>query len=259
MAKSSERKIASTNAKEDGYGPVPAERWSDLDVIFRFSCMIIIGSALLALSKDRFIELWPFEPSREYVLKVERVVLLLVVVSLVFRWLRAVSGEMRMLREYFREYIPSKPGQVFVWTILFSILLGGLGSLTDNITAFCAVFAVYSVGDIWGQHIRDRLLKVGFQSAKAKKVSDAIQRKRKAIENFYFEMPQMQRSATIMFFSFIALCMSLVGLGSTSTETKEWFDAIAYGIVIMNIVVSEGIIWHWRKTRDDILGERYSS
>jgi hypothetical protein len=83
-------------------------------------------------------------------------------------------------------------------------------------------------------------------------------RKYQAIEQYYLDMPQMERAATIMFFSFVALSMALAGNASQSLATTEWLRAAAYLVVIANIAISEVVIWRWRKTRDDVLGEKYS-
>jgi hypothetical protein len=185
--------------------------------------------------------------------------LLITVIVLVFRWIFAVSGEMRLLRAYLHEYVQPVPGQVYLWTILFSTLLGVLGSTTDNIIAFSAILAVYSGCDIWGQRLRDMQLKEAFRRMSREGSGDAtMTSKRQAIENYYLDRPQIERSATIMFFTFVSLSLALSGNASQSVEVKEWLHIAAYALVIMNIAISEVVIWRWRKTRDVVLGDKYS-
>jgi len=85
-----------------------------------------------------------------------------------------------------------------------------------------------------------------------------LQAKLQAIEHYYVELPQMERSATIMFFSFTALSLALAGNASQSAAVTAWLHAAAYALVITNIMISEVVIWRWRKTRDAVLGETYS-
>lgn len=234
-------------------------RWSWMDRLFQIACAIILGSALLAFSKDRLLKLFLPALNRQYILDLLGILLLIAVVTLVFRWIFAVGGEMRLLREHFPEQIGPQPGQLYIWTALFSILLGALGSLTGNIIAFSAIFAVYSLGDMWGQKLRDMQLKQAFRQTTAGVPEDpTIHSKRQAIEDYYLEKPQMERSATIMFFSFTALSLALAGNASQSPAVTEWLYAAAYVVVIANIVISEVVIWRWRKTRDAVLGETYS-
>lgn len=239
--------------------PSATSRWSQLDWLFQLACKILVGGTLLVFLKDRLPKLLLPTLSHEYLTYVLATALLITVLVLVFRWIFAVAGEMRLLRVYLHEYVQQVPGQVYLWTILFSILLGTLGSITDNIIAFSAILAVYSVFDIWGQWLRDLQLKEAFRQIAREGSSDAtISSKRQAIEKYYLDKPQMQRSATIMFFTFASLSLALAGNASHSVETKEWLHMAAYAIVIANIAISEVVIWRWRKTRDDVLGEKFS-
>ena len=239
--------------------PGATARWSLMDRLFQLGCAIILSSALLAFSKERLLKLLSPALSRQYLLDLLGMALLITVVILVFRWIFAVFGEMRLLREYFPERIRPQPGQVYVWTVLFSILLGALGSLTGNIIAFSAVFAVYSLGDMWGQKLRDMQLKDAFRETADEGPDDHVRlSKRQVIERYYLDRPQMERSATIMFFSFVALSLALAGNASQPVATTEWLHVAAYAVIVANIVISEAVIWRWRKTRDAVLGEKYS-
>lgn len=230
-----------------------------MDRLFELGCGLVVSSALLSFSRERLMKLLSPTLSCQYLLDLLGIILLITVIILVFRWVFAVFGELRLLRDYFHEYIRPQPGQIYVWSIMFSVLLGALGSLTGNIIAFSTIVAVYSVGDIWGQRLRNMELKAGWRQIMAEGTNDSVLlSKWQAIERFYLERPQTERSATIMFFSFVALSLALIGNASQSIETKEWLDAAAYAVIITNIVISELVIWHWRKTRDAVLGDKYS-
>lgn len=234
-----------------------SSRWSLMERMFQIGCAIVVSSSHLAFSRERLLKLLSPTTSHQYLLDVLGVVLLLTVVGLVFRWIFAVFGEMRLLREYFHEQIRPQPGQVYLWAVLFSILLGALGSLADNIIAFSAVLAVYSVGDMWGRKLRDNQLKEALRQIRSKG-GDPLLPGHQAIEHYYLERPQAERCATMMFFSFAALSLALTGNATHSPGKKEWLHAISYGIIVTNIGLSEVVIWRWRKTRDAVLGDKYS-
>jgi hypothetical protein len=236
-----------------------ASRWYKVKWLFQVACFIAATTIVLALSKDRLLKLFPPMLTREYLIYVLENTLLITVIILILLWVFAVNGEMEMLQKYFREYIRSQPRQVSVYAILFSFLLGVLGWAADNIIAFSLIFAVYAVGDMWGQWLRNRQLKEALrQIAREGSDNETLTSKRQAIERYYLERPQMERSATVMFFAFVALSLALVGNASNSIETKDWLHAAAYVIIIADVAISEIVIWRWRKIRDAVLDGSYS-
>lgn len=240
-----------------GHGP--KSRWGEIEKTFQIACAVIVtaAGAAFAISNDRFKNLRAPSLTATYSLEVLKVLLLITIAGLVFRWIFAVSGEMRLLREYFPNQIRPQPGQVYVWTVIFSVLLGTLFALTGNIIAFSAVFAVYSVGDMWGQKIRDAQLKPGFHEARDEVIDDDLRARRAVIESYYLTRPQIERAATIMFFSFVALSLALAGNGA-STDIRNRVHVASYAIVIINVLVSEIVIGRWRRQRDLQLHDRYS-
>lgn len=121
------------------------------------------------------------------------------------------------------------------------------------------MFAVYSLGDIWGQRLRNEQIRPAFQKAREEALQHPeVLARIAAVERYYFEKPQLERSATIMFFSFSSLALALVGKTSVAPFTADLLLVIAYLLIIANIVVSEVVIWSWRKERDRVLGETYS-
>jgi hypothetical protein len=238
--------------------PAIASRWSVMERIFQLGCGIVVSSALVAFSKERLLKVLQPTASRDYLISILGVLLLMTIVVLVFRWIFAAFGEMRLLRDYFHAYIQPQPGQVYTWAVLFSVLLGALGSLTDNIIAVSAILAVYSIGDMWGQKLRDTQLRRAFSKVNHAASEDVLRSRRRAIERYYLDRPQMERSATIMFFAFTALSLSLAGRATHSFEISQWFDVTAYTVLLMDIILSEIVICRWRKTRDTALGDKYS-
>lgn len=233
-------------------------RWSQADFLLGLGCSGILTGGIATFSEDRFRALAPASISVDYAVRVLSVLLLVTVAALVFRWIFAVTGELRLLREHFADFIQPVNGQVYLFTVLFSILLGTLAKLSDNIAMFSLVFAVYSAGDIWGQSLRDRQLKRGFDAARSLEANSDMLAARTAIENYYFERPHLHRSATVMFFSFIALSLSLAGRGSDSGAAAAGLEVAAYAAMIANIIITEIVIWRWRRHRDVLLGDHYS-
>ncbi|MGH7800156.1 MAG: hypothetical protein ACREOW_05935 [Thermodesulfobacteriota bacterium] len=236
---------------------VITHRWKLLETLFGLGVTIVVATGLVVLYRAKFAKLWPPTPDPLYYSDVLGILLLVEIVILIFRWVLAVMGEMRLLKQYLTDFLAPQPIQIYVWTIIFSILLGTLGYLSDNILACSAIFVAYSLGDIWGHRIRNNQLKRALgQTDKASLDSRASAWK--AIELFYLERPQLERSATMMFFSFIALLLAQASRFTSSTSNGPWLGCAAYVVLILNIAVTELVIYKWRRLRDRDLGESYS-
>jgi len=234
-----------------------ANRWKFLEWLFALGVAIVIATGVFVVSRAKFAKLWPPTPDPLYYSDVLGILLLVEIVILIFRWVLAVRGEMRMLERYLGDFLASLPIQIYVWTIIFSILLGTLGYLSGNILACSAIFVAYSLGDIWGHRIRNNQIKRALgQTDKASFDSQASGWK--AIEHFYLERPQLERSATMMFFSFVALLLAQASRFTSSTPNGPWLGCAAYVVLILNIAVTEYVIYKWRRWRDRDLGESYS-
>jgi hypothetical protein len=234
------------------------ERWKTLDRYFNVAWALIVAVGVSVFSKDRLDQLWPISVSPEYLASVLGLVLLSTTVILVFRYVFAVGGEMQMLRVHLTEHVPPPPYQVFFFTIAFSILLGFLAYFSNKIIVFTILFVIYNLGDLWGQAMRDKALKEALSTAKTRQVDQTHHQVLIAIERYYMERPQVHRTTTIMFFSFVALVLSILSSEQRWGSIGPWLECMAYAVMVLNIVISEYVIFRWRCDRNNVLGERYS-
>ena len=140
------------------------------------------------------------------------------------------------------------PSAGYVWTVLFSILLGALAYFSNEPVVFGCILAVYSLGDVWGQRLRDSQLKMMLRQTQVSEHADDPRTSAwEAIEHYYLERPQLQRSVTVMFFSFAATFLALIANLKSDTAYAPWLKCGATGVMLLNIIVSEAIIFAWRK------------
>jgi hypothetical protein len=232
--------------------------WDTIDRLLQLGIAVAIAAVAFSLSRDRILDLWPLSNSPIYYSKLLGVVLLIVIVSLLFRWILAVMGEIRMLRWYMSDRIRPQPIQSSVWTVLFSVFLGVMASFSHNITLCSAAFAVYSLGDVWGQKIRNSQLINAFANMDPDKCENSQKKNLNAIKRYYLERPQIERSVTLMFFSFVGLLFAEASCFQSETIAGAWLKCSAYAVVIVNITIGELVIFRWRRLRDEVLGQMWS-
>jgi hypothetical protein len=232
-------------------------RWQHLRWLFQFAIGLIAVTGIVGFTGTRLLAMWPPEAKAEYLVRLLGVLLLCVIVLLIFRWIFAVAGEMRMLETYFRDYIPPQPGKVHMWTVLFAVLLGVMGYYADRIEVFASLFVLYNLGDLWAHALRDKQLKSVLRHIAAQPDPDQS-KPRAAILQYYLDRPQVHRSATMMFFTFIALLLAQASLLCGEVAARPWLQVGAYGVIIINITISEIVIARWRRARDADLEDRYS-
>jgi hypothetical protein len=233
-------------------------RWKQAESLLQLGQGLVRAVALLGLNRHCFHGLVSVSFTPGYLVLALSAVVLAIVLGLCFKWVLAIHGELRMLKEHLAEYIEPIDGSAAVFAVMFSILLGLLGWLTDEPVAFSLVLAVYSAGDIWGQTLRDRQLKTAFQAAASKDPEGQLAAGRAAVESYYLGKPHIPRSATVMFFSFAASTLAFQGETATSAEAQLWWRAAAYAVIALNLVGNEVVLWRWRRERDAVLGDRYS-
>ena len=245
-------------APANGHETSIEPKWLIYDRLFQVGWSIILASGLIVFSRDRFLALYPPSITPDYYARLLGVVLLLTVLGLIFGYVFAVLGEMRMLREYLGKFAPSPPAQAYVWTIAISIVLGVLAYFTDRVLLFSAFFACYNVADLWGQAIRDRQIRRLLRQARAVSPPGTTYKAWQVIEEYYLERPHAHRIATVMFFAFVGLILAILAKSTSQASISSWLQCAAYLVVVLAIIIGKTTIHIWRRRRDRALGECYS-
>ena len=133
--------------------------------------------------------------------------------------------------------------------MLLALFFGMLISISHLILIFSIIIVFYNLCDVWGGWQVSKTIRPLIDRKLA--MDDCIEEKEiiKTLKLYYFGNPTLQRVITIMFCNWIAVCMSLIFY----FDHNPLFRNIAYSLIILNIIISEIVIYLWRKKRDKII------
>jgi hypothetical protein len=233
-------------------------RWRRVENIY-YSGVVLVGiTGILATVRDRIVLLLSKEGLNQSPAFYLSILLLLLVLGLIVVWISANKGEIEMLHKTFRDDVPQVPFKAYCLVAGIAILLGIMGYFSNNIMIFSGMFATYNVLAAWGQwtvnnNVRQMLMK----ALSVSNLADSLRRDLKAIEKYYLDQPHYPRHIIIIFTSFISFTLSLMSKMPDWKSSETLLISIAYVIMILNFLVSEIVIWVWRKERDGTLEENY--
>lgn len=225
------------------------KRWGRVKRLLDNGLKIVIATGVLAYFIYQLIAM-----RREgfSLISVAQLFLLVSTIFLIYRWWKAVEGELQMLEDYLEKFIPIIPASSSLISFSLSFILGLLGYLSNNISRYSAVFAFFKLLEVWGIWVRDSRIKTALEEAKKEM---HIDEKRlvglNSIEHYYFKMPQMPLAATMIFFSCASLILGLF------KDTSQLFHLGAYTLMYMVIFINEILYTFWRRTRNVTLLENY--
>jgi hypothetical protein len=141
--------------------------------------------------------------------------------------------------------------QAYLAILAVAVVLGTLGYFYDKIIIFSIIFAIYNLFNMWAVWVVNQHLTETFDISKSNPTIEESSKMRIAIlEEYYLRRPQIPRIVTIMFFSMTSIIFGILGALSNSPHAT-YFLYGAYVIMILNISLSELVIWFWRQTRDE--------
>lgn len=233
-------------------------KWTRVWMFLTVGITLIVSTGILTFSKDRIFFLFSSESFPYFPENHLQIFLMLATLFLVYQWIRIHIGEIQLLNDSIEEFLPSLPRPSFAIIVSFAIILGMLSYFSYDIVIYSSIFVVFSIFDIWSIYYRSLTIKKALENAKTANKGENRIKIFEVIEVYYLEKPHMQRSATVMFFSFTSLILGVVAQLYPNPKYVKLFISLAYGIMSFNIILSEIIINHWRRERDIILGENYS-
>lgn len=233
-------------------------KWTRVWMFLTLGITLIVATGILTFSKDRIIFLFSSESFQYFPENHLQILLMFATLFLVYQWIRIHIGEIQLLKDNFEKFIPSLPRPSFALIVSFAIILGMLGYFSYSIVLYSSIFVLFSIFDIWSIYYRNLTIEKALKNARTAKNDENQIKNLRAVEIYYIEKPHMQRSATVMFFSFISLIFGLYAQLYPDPKYVKLFSSLAYGIMSFNVIISELIINHWRRTRDKTLDENYS-
>jgi hypothetical protein len=209
--------------------------------------MIVLFVAALIASWNKYVEMFEHDQLHFF----ESAILALLTFGLFIRYWIACNDELSMLTYYLDEPPTLRvKSKTYAVIILLAIFFGILMSSADRIIVYAALIVTYSLLDMWGSWQVLRAIEPLIDHKLA--TAEGDQRKIVLyIRKYYFSNPTLQRIVTIMFASWIALVFAI--MARYEKERSVSYEAVAYSILILNIVISEAVIALWRKKRDDAI------
>lgn len=187
-----------------------------------------------------------------------RIVLFVEFVILAIRWIIATHYELGMwIRELNNP--PSKDTE-WVSMLCLSIVLGLLVSFPHRIVYISAFMTVYSFLNYWTQWICNDRFSIALEKTRVSKKHVVYDKKMvlNAMERFWIKRPQLARITSMMFFSSIAFSLAFAGHFQQGIQRIK-FQLCAYILLILNILVSEIIVYYWRYILDKEIKEAYKN
>ncbi len=215
-------------------------RWSKVDTLYKVGLGFLTISGLLVVYKDRLLLVFSEAGFQQFPILHLTVVLLGMIIVLVIQWIRATSGEILMLRTYFKEAVPSIPGSGYYPIAGTAILLGTMGYFCDRPVVFAFIFGAYNLFDIWCNW---------FVTTKFKEMISPLQdtipgqdprwQQWDIIRHYYLDHPHSERCVTMLVVSGTALIIG--GLALYTCGSALW-NRISYHFEDFNDIE----YWHLR-------------
>lgn len=240
---------------------ISKNRWKRVWMFLSIGIAVLTATGVLTFSKDRIIFLFSSKGMEHFPESHLQIILMFATLFLIYQWIRIHIGEIQMLEDNLEEFLPPLPRPSFALIITLAILLGILGFFSYNIVIYSSIFVFFSIFDIWSIYYRNKTIKEALKKAlneTTNKISAEKRKNLREIEIYFIERPHMQRSTTVIFFSFISLIFGIIAQLYPEPNYVKLFLSLAYGIMSLNIIISEIIINRWRKNRDNAIGEYYT-
>jgi len=233
-------------------------RWERLRKLSDLGTTLVIAIALLSASKNRIIKLFMEPELPQFPVDLLSVFLLFATLALIFLYIKDVSGELQMLKDYFEEFVPQIPRSTFYLILFLALTLGVLGYFSNRIIIYSIIFACLKLLTLWAIWlVNSKVRSVLEYIRKEPTIDNERKRELAVIENYYLKTPQFPLSITLLFASLVCFNIALLGkFAATQTATTTFF-IIAYSGMIAIIVLNEIIYAIWRYKRDSMLEEIY--
>jgi hypothetical protein len=136
----------------------------------------------------------------------------------------------------------------FLVTLGISVAFGVLISNVNNLPAYCITIIVYEIFDISGDSlvVRNVYRAIKNDTLKNKEASVA---QVSAIYDYYLLNPTVYRDVVLLICFFCALIL----YGCSRIWSRDEFELLSYGVLIVAIITGEVAIWRWRRRRNERL------
>jgi hypothetical protein len=206
----------------------------------------MIALVLWLFSQDKLIAL----VKQNSIHGILSILLLSTTVWLFFLYWKAVRVEIDLIDMAFdTDNVKQTNGFVFIVAVALGVIFAVLIYLSTNILYYSAAVLIYSNFDLYGQANVIRHINVYIKENKIRKPFG--EKDAEILCDYYIKRPLLTKISLTL----TAFCIAFIFSVIAHYEHNIIYDYIAYGIVILAIIVGEIFIKNWRRSRDQRLDE----
>jgi len=191
-----------------------------------------------------------FESSTWDPIRVLGIVLLALLAALAFLWIFHTGNELELWLDWLKN--PMTKEGVYVALFGLAFVLGTLIAFSYAIVRISALFSIYLFINYWAQwraneHFSRALQRTppgSVPRVKAPTHHEVLD----AMKHYWLEQPQLGRISVTLWFACLAFSLALAGY--VVPAIKHPLQISAYIVLILDILISEAIIFIWRRERD---------
>lgn len=229
---------------------------------FSYMGIFVVFGTVLAVDNQKFLEMWDWTNavragSVHLVLFIVRIMFFAQLLIWTYRWIDATSVE----AEYWVAWLDynQKPREAFRAMCALALFLGLMLAFADRVVVVTCFFTVCLLLNYYTQWFCNNEVAKALVTARGRHAGDMTRMKILGVmEHFWIGRPQLGRITIMMFVSSMAFALALAGAVQPQPQ-RDYFQVAAYTVLMALIIVSEVVIFFWRRRLDHDIEEACSS
>ncbi len=175
--------------------------------------------------------------------------LLVAVVLNVLSWIANTNRELGLWEDHL-EYVFVKASASMAMLIL-GIALGVFFVLVVHPNWFCLYHGSFMLVNYWTQFISNEHFERALKKTRGQDIEGKKREILDVLEEYWLRRPQLARITTLMYCSMAAFAISLASeFGASLPFSQRNVEVGVYGLMFVNIMSGQVVIWRWRHIRD---------
>ncbi len=220
--------------------------------VLAYSLIFGIWAVAATIPQNNYGALW-IRPTTvsETALFVTRLLVFGEIVVMVFRWINATHNELRLWVVWLPKQ-PCEKQEAYGAMFGLSVLLGLELALVPHVRLLTFAAATLALFNCWTQWVANEHFVEALEFSRSDEENPIKHKIFNLFEHYWVRKPQITRIATQIYFIGLAFTIAVVAVFEPGPE-KAWYQAIAYAILFLTILVTEIMITIWRHERDEEL------
>ena len=235
--------------------PDGTARWDNLFELRSLGIIVVTGFFFGAIAVTRIsgaVENDSLDP-----VTIASFILLAATFVLLLLWGWSTQQELNMLKVVGGGHVPPIPGRSFPLVVGAAVALGSLGVATAWPAVFAAVYIALKVFEFFGQGGMARAIKAGLTKERTASPDDDHAAAIASLETYYLGRPWMALQLAGIVVGSFALACSVLAYSATDAGARSALALVAYGLLVLAIVVNETVVTAWRLRRTQQLPDKY--